>query len=56
MRVMHRAARFAYAFVSTNWDQVAALMYLRARRRQLTTGIQAAGILRPATERREGGA
>lgn len=56
MRVMHRAARFAYAFVSTNWDQVAALMYLRAQRRRMRTGIQAAGILLPATERREGDA
>jgi hypothetical protein len=56
MRVMHRAARFAYAFVSSNWDQVAALMYLRARRRRMTAGMQATGILRSAAERREGGA
>jgi hypothetical protein len=56
MRVMHRAARFAYAFVASNWDQVAALVYLRARRRRMTVGMQAAAILRPATERREGGA
>ena len=56
MRVMHRAARLAYAFVSSNWDQVAALVYLGARRRRMSAGMHATAILRPATERREGGA
>jgi hypothetical protein len=31
MRVMRRAARYAYAFVAGNWDQVAALAYLARR-------------------------
>lgn len=28
MRLIHRAATYAYSFVAMNWDQVAALAYL----------------------------